>query len=105
MSEEIEKMTGEEIIKWQEELYELESSAIAGPPVTPEEQMEIIKAFLADDYLDKLYDKVKSKKRQLISAAATPKEKNRLEQKLVELERTEKELAEKLAEVHTNPRN
>ncbi len=98
-------MTDEEIIKWQEELYELESSAMAGPRITPEEQMEMIKAFFADDYLDQLYAKVKAKKRQLISAATTPEEKKRLSQKLVELERTEKELAEKLAEVHANPRN
>ncbi len=94
------RLSDEEFIKKQERLYELESSAMAGPFITEEDQMEIIRAYLADDYFDKLYAKVKAKKRQLISAVATPEEKKRLEQKLVELERTEKELAEKLAEMH-----
>lgn len=94
------RLSDEEIIKKQERLYELESSAMAGPFITEEVQMEIIRAYLADDYFDKLYAKVKAKKRQLISVAATPEEKKRLEQKLVELECTEKELAEKLAQMH-----
>ncbi len=94
------RLSDEEVIKKQERLYELESSAMAGPFITEEEQMEIIRAYLADDYFDRLYGKVKTKKRQLISASATPEEKKCLEQKLVELERTEKELAEKLAQMH-----
>ena len=94
------RLSDEEVIKKQERLYELESSAMAGPFITEEEQMEIIRAYLADEYFDRLYGKVKTKKRQLISASATPEEKKCLEQKLVELERTEKELAEKLAQMH-----
>lgn len=94
------RLSDAEVIKKQERLYELESSAMAGPCITEEEKKEIIRAYLADDYFDNLYAEVKAKKRQLISAAATPEEKKRLEQKLVELERTEKELAEKLAEMH-----
>jgi isocitrate dehydrogenase len=100
MSGEIEKMTDGEIIKWQEELYELEEQAggvFAGSPMTEAEKMERIRAFLADDYLEQLYAKVQAKKRQLISAATTAEEKQRLSLKLIELERTEKELAEKLA--------
>lgn len=86
------RLSDEEVIKKQERLYELESSAMAGPFITEEEQMEIIRAYLADDYFDRLYGKVKTKKRQLISASATPEEKKCLEQKLVELERMKKSL-------------
>jgi len=50
-------LTDEEIIKKQERLYALESSAMAGPPMSEAEKVSRIKAFLDDDYLDKLYAK------------------------------------------------
>ena len=48
----------------------------------------------------KRWERKKELVRREISAARTPEEKNHLSQKLAELERREKELAEKLAELH-----
>jgi hypothetical protein len=48
----------------------------------------------------KRWERKKELVRREISAAKTPEEKNCLSQKLVELEHTEKELGEKLAELH-----
>ena len=61
MSDAVDKMTDEEIAKWQEELYTHEEQAggvFTGPVMTEEEKMERIKAFLADNYLEKLHAKV-----------------------------------------------
>ncbi len=88
MPEEIEKMTDEEIIKWQEELYELEEQAggfFAGPPMTEVEKMERIRAFLADDYLEKFNAKISARKKALvqeIAAESNPKKKERLQRNL-----------------------
>ncbi|AFZ33584.1 MULTISPECIES: hypothetical protein [Cyanophyceae] len=48
----------------------------------------------------KRWERKKELVRREISATRTPEEKKRLSQKLAELERREKEFAEKLAELH-----
>lgn len=53
----------------------------------------------------KRWERKKELVRREIFAARTPEEKKRLSQKLAELERREKELAEKLAELHANLSN
>ncbi len=50
MSAEIDRMTDEESVKWQQELYETESSAIAGPLMSQEEIGAQIGEFLAGDH-------------------------------------------------------
>lgn len=88
MSDEIEKLSDEEIIRRQSELYELEfqaGGALAGRLGTPEEQMEKIKAFFAPDYFDKLNALIEAKKqelRQKILNNKNPKEKENLERLL-----------------------
>ena len=52
-----EQLSPQEIIKYQEELYELESTALAGSPITKAEQLAIIKSYLDDDFFNKLYAK------------------------------------------------
>lgn len=92
MSLEVEKMTDEEIIKWQERVYDLESNAMAGPPMTEEEQMEKIREYLAPDYYEKLAAKVRTKRMQLLSAAVTPEAKEQLSPQIAQLEEIEQEL-------------
>lgn len=61
------KLTNEEIIARQERLYQLEfeaGGAFAGKLGTPEEQLEKIKAFFAEDFFDKINAKVEAKKRE-----------------------------------------
>jgi len=85
MSDRIAKMTLEEIIKWQEELYELESSAMTSPPMTESEKMEMIRDFLAPNFADKLKAKVEARSKQLvqeIAATSDPQKKARLQRKL-----------------------
>lgn len=53
----------------------------------------------------KRWERKKELVRREISAARTPEDKKRLSQKLAELERTSKELGEKLAELHANLSN
>lgn len=50
----------------------------------------------------KRWERKKELVRRKISVAETLEEKQRLEQKLIDLERTEKKLGEKLAELHAN---
>ncbi len=86
MSDQIAKMTDEEIIKWQEELYELEKSAMAGPPMTESETMELIRDFLAPNFADRLKAKVEARKKELvqeIAATSDPRTKERLQRSLM----------------------
>ncbi|HEY9876235.1 MAG TPA: hypothetical protein V6D12_22595 [Candidatus Obscuribacterales bacterium] len=53
-----EQLDQQKIIKYQEELYELESTALAGSPITEAEQLAIIKSYLDDDFFNKLYAKL-----------------------------------------------
>jgi hypothetical protein len=43
-----EKLSDEEIVRRQQELYDLETGAMAGRLGTPEEQLQKIKAFFAE---------------------------------------------------------
>lgn len=79
------RLSDKEIIKKQEILYELEKYCSAGKPMSDEEIFNIILAFFADDYFEKLDAKVEAKKqelRQKILNAKDPKEKEKLERKL-----------------------
>lgn len=97
MSDETEKMTYEEIIKWQEQLEQHEEEAggvFAGPPMTEEEKMQRIKAVLADDYWEKLLTKAEARRKELeqeILTISEPKKKERL-QRNIELLSTYKNL-------------
>lgn len=85
MSGDLERMTDEEIIKWQEDLYELERDCSTGPPMTPEEQMERIKEYLADDFVEKFYAKIEARKKELVQEIAVEsdlKKKERLQRNL-----------------------
>ena len=85
MSDAVDKMTDEEIAKWQEELYAHEEQAggvFTGPVIIEEEKMERIKAFLADDYLEKLHAKVEARKKEIVQEIAVtkdPRKKERLQ--------------------------
>lgn len=85
MLEETEKMTDEEIAKWQEELYELESSAMAGPPMTEEEKMRRIEEVASGEFRKRMREKIESRKRELpqeIANTSDPKKKERLQRDL-----------------------
>jgi len=86
MSDQIAKMTDEEIIKWQEELYELEKSAMTGPPMTESEKMELIRDFLAPNFAERLKAKVEARKKQLVqelAATSDPQKKACLQRNLM----------------------
>ncbi len=88
MPGEVERMTDEEIVKWQEELYELEPYCSTSPPMTEDEKMEKIKAFLADDYFEKLNALIPARRKELEQEIATekdPKKKARLQRNLEQL--------------------
>ena len=94
MSTEIENMTDEEVVKWQEELYELERDCSTGPPMTEEEKMQRIKGVLADDYWEKLLVKAEARRKKLeqeILTTSEPKKKERI-QRNIELLSTYKNL-------------
>ena len=85
MSSEVETMTDEQIIEWTEELYELESSAMAGPLMSEEEQKARIKEFLAGDHREKRRAKAAARREELrreIAHATDPEKKAKLEQNL-----------------------
>ena len=85
MSVEIEKMTNEEIAKWQEELYELESSAMAGPRMTEEEKMRRIEEVANGEFRKRMREKIEARKRDLpqeIANTLDPKKKERLQRDL-----------------------
>lgn len=94
MSAEIENMTDEEIAKWREELYELERDCSTGPPMTEEETEERIRAFLADDYWEKLLVKAEARKKELEREIITVKDPKQFErmQRNIELLSTYKNL-------------
>ena len=85
------KLTDREIIARQERLYQLEFEAggvFAGRLSTPEEQMKRIKAFLADDYFEKINALVPARRKELEQEIATetdPKKKARLQRNLEQL--------------------
>lgn len=94
MSAQTENMTDEEIAKWQEELYELERDCSTGPPMTEEEKIQRIRAFLADDYWEKLLAKAEARRKDLeqeILTVSDPKQKERM-QRNIELLSTYKNL-------------
>lgn len=85
MSAETEKMTDEEIAKWQEELEELESSAMAGPQMTESEKMRRIKEVASGDFQKSIKEKIEARKRELAQEIANTLDthkKNRLQQDL-----------------------
>lgn len=76
------KLSDEEIIQKQERLYELESSAMAGPPITEEEQMRRIKEIASGEFQQRMREMREARIRELpqeIAAATDPKEKARLQ--------------------------
>ncbi len=78
-------MTDEEIVKWQEELYELESSAMAGPLMSEEESGARIREFLAGDHRKKRQESAAARREELkqeIAIASDPKKKERLQRNL-----------------------
>lgn len=72
-----------DIIKWGEELDELDSSAFAGRSVTDEEFTEIAESYVNGTYLNKYLEKVRAKKQDLLA-------------KVAELETIEKEIKEQI---------
>lgn len=85
MSAETEKMTDEEIAKWQEELEELESNAMAGPQMTESEKMRRIREVASGDFQRNIQEKIEARKRELAQEIANtldPHKKNRLQQDL-----------------------
>lgn len=85
MSAETEKMTDEEIAKWQEELYELESSAMAGPQMTESEKIRRIREVASGDFQRSIQEKIEARKRELpqeIANTLDPQNKERLQQDL-----------------------
>ena len=82
MSGEVETMTDDEIAKWQEELYELESSAMAGPPITEEEQMRRIREIASGEFQQRMREKREARIRELpqeIANTSNPHQKARLQ--------------------------
>lgn len=88
MPGEVERMTDEEIVKWQEELYELAPYCSTSPPMTEDEKMERIRAFLADDYFEKLNAKIAARRKELeqeIAYVTDPRKKEQLQRNLEQL--------------------
>jgi len=88
MSDEIERMTDEEIIKWQEQLYQHEEEAggvFAGPPMTEEEKMRRIDEVLSGNFRKKFRASIEARKRELVQELAVtsdPRKKERLQRNL-----------------------
>ena len=79
------KLSDEEIVKKQERLYEQESSAFAGPPITEEEQMRRIDEVLSGNFRRNFRAKVAARKEKLeqeIAHATEPEKKTKLRQNL-----------------------
>lgn len=79
MSGEFEKMTDEEIAKWQEELYELERDCSTGSPMTEEEKMRRIDEVLSGNFRKIFRAKIEARKKELAQEIAlnqTPKRRN-----------------------------
>ena len=76
------KLRDEEIIQKQERLYELESSAMAGPPITEEEQMRRIKGIATGEFQQRMREKREARIRELpqeIANTSDPHSKARLQ--------------------------
>ena len=76
------KLRDEEIIQKQERLYELESSAMAGPPVTEEEQMRRIREIASGEFQQRMREKREARIRELpqeIANTSDPQKKARLQ--------------------------
>ncbi|KYC38123.1 hypothetical protein WA1_37880 [Scytonema hofmannii PCC 7110] len=71
------------LVKWGEELDELDSSAFAGKPVTDEELTEIAKSYIHGTYLQNYLEKLRTKKQDFLA-------------KIDELETIEKEIQEQI---------
>lgn len=80
------KLSNEEIVKKQERLYKLESSAMAGRLVmTEEEQKTRIKEFLAGEHRQKRRDAAAARREELkqeIAVTSDSKKKERLQRNL-----------------------
>lgn len=79
------KLSDFEIVKKQERLYELERDCSTGPPMTEEDKMQRIKAFLADDYWEKLLVKAEARRKELeqeILIVSDPKKKKRMQRNI-----------------------
>lgn len=79
------KLSDEEIIKKQERLYELESSAMAGPLMSEEEQMRRIREIASGEFRKRMREKLEARKRELpqeIANTSDPLHKARLQQDL-----------------------
>ena len=56
----------EDIIKWQEELYELEKCAVSGRGMTQEQMEKNVREYLDPSYKQHLLDKAKAHKQKLL---------------------------------------
>lgn len=77
MSEQIKQMTDEEIVKWQEELYEHEEQAgrvFTEPPMTEEEKMRRISEVLSGDFRKKFRASIEARKKELVQEIANTSE-------------------------------
>ncbi|MBW4509689.1 MAG: hypothetical protein KME64_24720 [Scytonematopsis contorta HA4267-MV1] len=87
MTIEVEKITNiEELVAWQEELYELEKYAVSGKPIPEVQQEQIINNLLDKNYEARLV-KLRQRKEELIKTLAI-------------IEQREKRLVEKVNRLH-----
>lgn len=85
MSGEVEIMDDQEIAKWAEELDELDSTAMAGRPITEEEQMRRIREIASGEFQIRMREKLKARIRELpqeIANTLDPQRKTRLQRDL-----------------------
>ena len=76
------QLSDEEIIQKQERLYELESSAMAGPPITEEEQLRRIREIASGEFQQRMRSKREARIRELpqeIANTSDQKKKARLQ--------------------------
>lgn len=60
------KMSREEILKWQEELYELEKYAVSGRGMTQERMDKNVKEFFDPNYTQNLLEKAQAHRKKLL---------------------------------------
>lgn len=79
MKQEIkQKMSREELLKWQEELYELEKYAVSGKPISEEQMIKNVKELLDPNFLQNELNSVRAYKQKLLQKLAFADEREQL---------------------------
>jgi hypothetical protein len=72
------KMSREELLKWQEELYELEKKAVSGKPISEEKMIQNVKELLDPNFLHNELNLLRDYKQKLLQKLAFADEREQL---------------------------